>query len=406
MTRQDIEPLRPASAGFSRLNDTERARIGQVLSGMQQREAAGPAPRRADTAPAPARPPAGRKSLLILGGVTVACMLFWGFEPAKDRLAGGGIGLPFVATPAPAVSAVEPAVPPAPAPQPATEAPQAQAQAQTAPAAPSDTKTPGPAIVLQASGTLVAKRMATVSASVTGRLAEVLVAEGDTVTAGQPIARLDTDQAQRAIQSAEARVRAATSAAAVSTAREAAGAELMHRVQTMADRGLVPRQKLTDQVNEYTIIRAETAAQFEQIEVERQLVALARQEIDDAVIRAPFGGVVTELNASVGEVVSPLSTGGFTRSGIGTIVDLSSLVAEIDISEQYLARIHVGQKVNLTTPAFPDRMLAGSIVLVSPRVDPATAAVTISVRFDTPEMGVFPGMRVDAAFLERDAAKP
>lgn len=363
-------------AGFTSMDEAERARIRSVLDGMRDGGSA---------APAPVEPHPGRRGPLraVLAGC--ALIALGGF--AWSQLADPEARLQALSSETPAPAAAQP-----PAPAPGGDAAHRPSAPPPAPA--------GKDVVLEASGQIVADRMATVSASVTGKLAELLVEEGDVVQADQPIARLDTEQSERNLQSAEARVEAARRGAAVSEAQLGALTAKIDRTRQLAERGVIAAERLEDALAQIAIAEAELASQRQQIAVEEQQVQIAKQEIADATVRAPFAGIVTELSASAGEIISPMSAGGgFTRTGIGTIVDFDSLVAEIDVGEQYIAKLTEGQPAELVTPAYPERRLEGRLRLISPSVNTSSASVKVRVDFDDPQKGVFPGMRVDAAFL-------
>ncbi|WP_158442384.1 efflux RND transporter periplasmic adaptor subunit [Paracoccus aminophilus] len=373
----------------------ERDRIGTVLGNMRRND------------PLPAPQPSRRRNLLLLPLCAIAVAgIYLGTGARRDgaEVVRPAMAATLATAPVAAPVAAPPAAPVAEttSPQP-TSAPIASANSATPANETAKTVEPPSAqIALEASGTVVAKRVATVSSSVTGRLAKILVEEGEHVTEGQPIALLDTEQALRATRGAEARMRAAEIAAEVADAKAVQTRISLDRTNVLADRGLVPKQQLQDAVALNNVSQAEVRAQRQQIDVQREEVEIARQAIDDATIRAPFSGVVTELNANLGEIVSPLSSGGFTRTGVGTIVDFSSLLVEVDVSEQYLDKLRTNQKVTLTTPAYPDLTLDGRIKLITPNVDPATAAIKVSIAFDAPDPRFFPGMRVDASFLAPD----
>lgn len=364
-------------AGFTSMDEAERARIRSVLDGMRDGGSAAPAPEEPRSGRGPLRAVLAGCGLMALGG------LAWSqLADPEARLA--------------ALSSETPV--PAAAPVPGGDGAHQPSSPPPAPA--------GKDIVLEATGQIVADRMATVSATVTGKLAELLVEEGDVVEADQPIARLDTEQSERNLQSAEARVEAARRGAAVSEAQLDALTVKIDRTRQLAARGVIAAERLEDALAQIAIAEAELAAQRQQIAVEEQQVQIAMQEIADATVRAPFAGVVTELSASAGEIISPMSAGGgFTRTGIGTIVDFESLVAEIDVGEQYIAKLTEGQPAELVTPAYPDRRLEGRLRLISPSVNTSSASVKVRVDFNDPQKGVFPGMRVDATFLSEKNAE-
>ena len=121
-------------------------------------------------------------------------------------------------------------------------------------------------------------------------------------------------------------------------------------------------------------------------------------------MRAPFAGVVTVKAAQEGETVSPVSAGGgFTRTGIGTIVDMSSLEVEVDVNESFINRVTAGQRVDVRLNAYPDWQIGARVIAIVPTADRAKAAVRVRIGFDAIDERVLPQMGVRVSFLESDA---
>ena len=254
--------------------------------------------------------------------------------------------------------------------------------------------------VLEASGFVVALRQATVSASITGRIARLLVAEGSTVRRGQPIAELDAGVSDAQVAFAEAGVRAAETAAGVTRAKIQSAQRSLARSEDLAARGFVSQASLDQTAEASESLQAQLASDLSQVDVARKQLALQREQLRSVNIVAPFDGVVTELSAHVGEIVSPISGGGgFTRTGICTIVDPKSLQGEVDVSEQYLARLRKDQPVSVRFPAYPDIALKGRIAVLPAAVDRNTAAVKVKIAFDALAQQLTPGMRADFSFM-------
>ena len=197
-----------------------------------------------------------------------------------------------------------------------------------------------PGAVLQATGYVTARRLATVSAQITGTLTAVLIEEGDRVTQGEVLARLDDSGYKANLAAAKAQADAAHAQVAQYQAQLAQGVHDAARLQSLVGRGLVSKQSAEQAQTQVVSLRAQLDAQRQQAKSARAQAAVAQVNFDYCVVRAPFSGVVTTKDAQVGEIISPLSAGGgFTRTGVGTIVDMSSLEVDVDVNEAYIGRV-------------------------------------------------------------------
>jgi RND family efflux transporter MFP subunit len=130
----------------------------------------------------------------------------------------------------------------------------------------------------------------------------------------------------------------------------------------------------------------------------------AKQNVDNCIIGAPFGGIIVSKDAQVGEMVSPLSAGGgFTRTGIATIVDMNSNEIEVDVNEAYIARVQPGQKVVATLDAYPDWQIPSHVRTIIPTADRQKATVKVRISFDKLDPRILPDMGVKVAFLSQEA---
>ena len=255
--------------------------------------------------------------------------------------------------------------------------------------------------VLNASGYVTARRRATVSSKVTGKVTEVFIEEGKSVEEGEVLARLDSSNVEASLALADARAAAARKARGETEVRiEEARLEL-ERVRRLVDKE-ISSQADQDMANaEFDSLRARLARQQEEVRVADQEVLVWRQELEDRIIRAPFAGIVVSKNAQPGEMISPVSAGGgFTRTGIGTIVDMSSLEIEVDVNEAYINRVRSGQPVIATLDAYPDWRIAGHVIAIIPTADRQKATVQVRVGFDELDPRILPDMGVKVAFQE------
>ena len=258
--------------------------------------------------------------------------------------------------------------------------------------------------VLNASGYVTARRRATVSSKVTGKVVDILVEEGMAVQIGQVLARLDDTMERSQLALAEARLGAARSALAELEVRHREALLDLDRQRRLLDERLVPQADFDAARAEADSFEARIANQRDQVAVAEREVDVRRTSLDDTVIRAPFGGVAISKNAQPGEMISPVSAGGgFTRTGISTIVDMDSLEIEVDVNEAYINRVSDGQRVVANLDAYPDWDIPASVITTVPAADRQRATVLVRIAFD--ELGdprILPDMGVDVAFLEDD----
>jgi len=261
------------------------------------------------------------------------------------------------------------------------------------------------ASVLDATGYVVARREATVSAKITGKVRDVRIEEGQHVEAGQVLATLDDVDARAALDVVNAQL-VATRSQSDEIRTNLGNAEREYaRQQTLADRKLTSVQALDSARTLAEALRARLAAQLDAEKVASEQLAQARVQLDNTIIRAPFSGVVTVKAAQPGEIVSPLSAGGgFTRTGIGTIVDMDSLEIEVDVNESYINRVQAGQRVEAVLNAYPDWKIPASVIAIIPTADRAKATVKVRIALGQKDARIVPEMGVRVSFLED--AKP
>jgi RND family efflux transporter MFP subunit len=257
------------------------------------------------------------------------------------------------------------------------------------------------ASVLDATGYVTARRQATVSAQITGTLTEVLIEEGDHVKSGQVLGRLD-DTAQRAsLQQAQAQFHSAQALLVQYEAQLAQNARDVKRAEDLVERKLVSQQAVEQARTLVDTSAAQVQAQRRQIEVAQANVRSAQVQLDYSTVRAPFTGVVIAKSAQVGEIVSPFSAGGgFTRTGIGTIVDMDSLEVDVDVNEAYINRVQPGQPVDSVLNAYPDWKIPSHVIAIIPTADRSKATVKIRIGLDLKDARIVPDMGVRVSFLE------
>ena len=268
------------------------------------------------------------------------------------------------------------------------------------------------ASVLDASGYVVARRQATVSSKITGKVTEVLIEEGQRVAVGDVLARIDDRNVQAQLDLAVAQADAARAQLTEVRVQLADAERSLRRNRELAAKGLVSQAALDSAEAARDGLQARLGSAQEQVVVATRSVAVQRQQLEDTVVRAPFAGVVTVKNAQPGEMISPLSAGGDgTRTGIGTLVDMDSLEIEVDVNENFINRVQPAQPVTVRLNAYPEAPLAGEVIAVIPTADRSKATVKVRIGLREMDARVLPEMGVRVAFLPEapvrdDAAAP
>ena len=256
------------------------------------------------------------------------------------------------------------------------------------------------AAVLQATGYLTARRQATVSTQITGTLTQVLIEEGVHVQKGQVIARLE-DGAQRAsLNVAQANVHTTQAQVATAQAQLTQHSAELRRADELAASGMVSKQAAEQARTAVAMSTAQLDARRRESDGARAQLAQAQLNLDYTIVRAPFGGVVTVKAAQVGEIVSPLSAGGgFTRTGVGTIVDMDSLEVDVDVSEVYIGQVKPDMPCEAVLEAYPDWKVPAHVIAVVPSADRGKATVKVRVGLEQKDARMVPDMGVRVAFL-------
>ena len=256
----------------------------------------------------------------------------------------------------------------------------------------------GPQTVLNASGYVKARRAATVSSKVMGKVTEVLIEEGMKVEEGQVLARLDDSNVKAGLRLAEARVESARRMKdELLPSLDFARKESV-RFQELRDSNAVSQSDKSRAESSVTEFEARIERLSADIEVAARQVDDWKQQVADMVICAPFAGVITTKDAQPGEIISPMSSGGFTRTGIGTVVDMSSLEIEVDVNESYINRVKPGLPAEATLDAYSDWRIPCKVIAIIPTADRQKATVKVRIGFDQPDARIFPEMGVKVAF--------
>ena len=267
----------------------------------------------------------------------------------------------------------------------------------------------GPQTALNASGYITPRRRATIAAKITGRVTGVFFDEGTRVREGQLLATLDDADAKRALDSAKAD-RDAAHAAIADYEVQLRNSQILHRrAEQLQQAGVQTQEALDNATTAVDSLKAKIVLARQQVAASEARIGVAQQAVDNCTIRAPFAGIVVSKDAQVGEMVSPISAGGgFTRTGIATIVDMHSNEIEVDVNESYIAKVAAGQEVTATLDAHPDKPFPAKVRTIIPTADRQKATVKVRITITNLEKYDFilPDMGVKVAFLEHEKPVP
>jgi RND family efflux transporter MFP subunit len=264
------------------------------------------------------------------------------------------------------------------------------------------------AAVLNASGYVTARRRATVSSKVTGKVIEVNVEEGMAVKEGQVLARLDDSSPRAALALAEAQAEAARQGVHENEVHLAQSRVTLERQAQLLKTGVGTQADVEQAQLDVDATAARIAALKGQVAVAEQQIEVQKTELDNTIIRAPFSGIAVTKDAQPGEMVSPVSAGGgFTRTGICTVVDMHSLEIDVDVNESYINRVRPGQKVSAVLDAYPDWQIPSHVITVVPTADRQKATMEVRIAFEQLDPRILPDMGAKVTFLrEADDTAP
>jgi HlyD family secretion protein len=273
-----------------------------------------------------------------------------------------------------------------------------------------EARTGGPAAagaVLNASGYVTARRQATVSSKITAKVVDVRVEEGMEIHQGQVLAHLDDATPRKQLALAEAQLASQRGSLAENAVRLKQAKLNQDRIRRLHEQGISTQSDADSADADTDALVARLALGRQDVEVSERQIALRRQDVDDTVIRAPFSGVAVSKDAQPGEMISPISAGGgFTRTGICTLVDMKSLEIEVDVNESYIHRVEPGQKAVATLDAYPDWQIPVHVIMPVPTADRQKATVKVRLGFEQLDPRILPDMGVKVAFLGEEKGTP
>jgi RND family efflux transporter MFP subunit len=263
----------------------------------------------------------------------------------------------------------------------------------------------GPASVLDASGFVTARRIATVSSKITGKVREVMIEEGQHVTEGEVLATLDPADAGAQRELAGSQLASAQSNLAEAQAQLLLAERTLRRQRELAAKQLIAASALDAAIADRDSRAARLASLKRSVTVARDQLSIAGLGVENTVIRAPFSGVIVTKAAQPGEMISPISGGGGSiRTGIGTLVDMDSLEVQVDVNEAYIGRVQPKMPVEAVLNAYPDWKIPGEVIAIIPTADRSKATVKVRVQLDSKDPRIVPDMGVRVSFLEARVA--
>jgi HlyD family secretion protein len=257
---------------------------------------------------------------------------------------------------------------------------------------------------LSASGYIVARRKATVASEITGKVAEVLIEEGMVVEAGAVLAKLDSVLAEHDLALARSRVAAADAAAEAIAADLADAERVLRRAQSLSRSSNISEADLTKADSRAGVLRAQLGQAKAQLETATVDANRSAAMLDKHAIRAPFAGVIIERSAQPGEMISPMSAGGFTRTGICTIVDMDSIEIEVEVNEAFIGRVRARGAVDAVLDAYPGWTIPAAVIAVVPTANRDKATVKVRVALKQKDPRILPDMAVKVTFLDGASA--
>jgi RND family efflux transporter MFP subunit len=260
--------------------------------------------------------------------------------------------------------------------------------------------------LLNASGYVTTRLEATVSSKITGKVAEILIEEGTKVEKGQILAKLDASNVETGLHLAEAQLAVSKSSLAETEPMLKYAKTELDRLDSMVTAKAVSKSDRDKAEAEFGFQKAKLERQKADVTVAERQVDEWKQQLDDTIIRAPFSGVVTTKDSQPGEMISPMSAGGFTRTGICSLVDMDSLEIEVDVGESFINRVKEGQPVIATLDAYSDWKIPGKVIAIIPTADRQKATVKVRVAFEKLDPRILPQMGVKVAFQSDESSAP
>ena len=257
---------------------------------------------------------------------------------------------------------------------------------------------------VSASGEIVAARYADIGSNVMGRLAELRVAEGDRVAAGQVLALIDPVQARSEKEAVRALLRSLGAEARAAEARELDAVRARDRARELAAQGLLPQSELDSALAAADAAGASRRAAEDRVAQAQAQLRKAEDALSKTAITSPMAGVVTRLAVREGEMVV---VGVQNQPGtiLMTISDLAQIDAEVKVAEADVLRLRVGQKAEVALEAQPGQSFGGEVVQIGASALPVTGVAAaarefrVVVRLQAPASALKPGLTCDARIL-------
>ncbi len=257
--------------------------------------------------------------------------------------------------------------------------------------------------LLVATGYVVPQRKANISPRIGGRIAKIFVEDGSVVKAGQLIAVLEDADYKAQLLQAEADARGGEAREKRAEVDALDAQRQYDREQMVQAKGVSTPAALDAASARLGLTRAALGAAKADVASGYARVAVAKVNLDNCYVKAPFAGRITQKLTDIGEIVFGFTSAGNSGSGgIASIADFSTLQVEADVSESQVAKLAIGTPAEITLDAFGDKRFRGRVAEVRPRVDRAKATVTVKVAFVDDTKDVLPDMGAKVTFLTKE----
>jgi RND family efflux transporter MFP subunit len=259
--------------------------------------------------------------------------------------------------------------------------------------------------VLTASGYVVASRKAAVGSKGTGRLVFLGVEEGSIVKKDQVIGRLESSDVIAALEQAQASLAASKANLQNAEAGLENADSTVRRTRYLFKQGLAASADLTTAESQYKQQTAQVASAQANMLLAQKGVQAATVQVEFTNIRAPFDGTVLTKDADVGDIMTPFGAAAGSRADIVSLADMSSLDAEVDVSESNIENVHVGQPCEITLDAVPEKRYKGRVHMIVPTADRSKATVLTKVDFQDIDARVLPEMSLKVIFMKDSSSE-
>lgn len=258
-----------------------------------------------------------------------------------------------------------------------------------------------------ASGQFAYKDQVQLRSQVSGQLVAVPIEEGDRVKKGEVVLRIDPKTYQANVDQQKAQVALQQDAIHEAQLKLANLKKQWQRNTKLFKKGLIDANSYDQLTNQYHIAQVSVASSEKSLSLAKAQLSFAQEQLDKTVIRSPLNGIVTELAVKVGESVIP-GTPNLPGSTLMALGDPSNLLAEVHADEADIAHIETGEKAQVTSTAYPNSTLKGTVQFVAPSATTMPGqqgqGFLIKIRIAHPQkLTIRPGMTCRAEIFSQSA---